>query len=488
MKQFLALSLSLSLLACGGDDGGGDNQGGPDGAPAQSVSIQDVQSDAMAVGTSVTLSGVVVTAVDAYGGRVGAIYVEEPDGGPFSGVVVNTSAVPAGLEVGSIVTVTGKKDEFALSDDMTGRTVTQIGNPQVTVTGSGTVPAPEVLDPRTLAADEVEAEKWEGVLVTFENVAFESLPRGVTSTDDTLLEARVTGPFPVQSALVEFPEGIAYRDCYASVTGVGDYFFDYKILPRSADDFVSGGTGCPAEEAVCDNGVDDDADGFEDCADFACFVADAADTGPNLCADDTATVIKAQDGTSIAFGEVIEIDSALVTARNRDWDEIWIQDSGSTADHNGLHVEAFRPVLADGKLPGTVVEGKKVKVVGLLRESYGETVLTNATVVVQTGNPPLSYRTAVDLTKFANVEDAASYEGQLVELTDVTVKSVGMYGQYTVTKGGGDLVVDDTLFSYDLPTADACLDLKGVILRNTYDDFYYLAPRSASDVGTGNGC
>ncbi|MBT8493830.1 MAG: hypothetical protein KJO07_12275, partial [Deltaproteobacteria bacterium] len=145
MKRSVYLCASLVsafAIACGGDDSG-DGGGGPDAAPAETVTIYDVQGEAMAVGTSVRVEDVVVTAVDTFGGRVGAIYVQEQAGGERSGVVVNTSTVPSGVEVGSIVTVTGVKDEFALNADMTGRTVTQIGSPTVTVTGSGTVPEPE---------------------------------------------------------------------------------------------------------------------------------------------------------------------------------------------------------------------------------------------------------------------------------------------------------------------------------------------------------
>src|SRR5512135_612823 len=120
ITSFIAFStLGLALVACRGSNnnktvdspGGGDTISG-------AVKIQDVQNDQMAPGTPVSLSGVVVTAIDNFGGKVGDIWVEEPEGGMFSGIHIykaDPTAV-AGLAVGDIVNVTGAvKDEFALS-------------------------------------------------------------------------------------------------------------------------------------------------------------------------------------------------------------------------------------------------------------------------------------------------------------------------------------------------------------------------------------
>src|SRR5688500_10864531 len=88
---FLAVSLSVALLGCRGDDGGDDqpgNDAGSDGTSGGDVTIQEIQNDAMASGTPVELRGVIVTAIDTYGDRTGEIFVSEPEGGPFSGVKV----------------------------------------------------------------------------------------------------------------------------------------------------------------------------------------------------------------------------------------------------------------------------------------------------------------------------------------------------------------------------------------------------------------
>src|SRR5262249_38652340 len=78
------------------------------GTSCTSVSIQDVQSDAMPPGTPVELHGVVVTAIDTFGGKTGDLWVEEPSGGPFSGIHVFGAPVAqvANLAVGDIVDIT----------------------------------------------------------------------------------------------------------------------------------------------------------------------------------------------------------------------------------------------------------------------------------------------------------------------------------------------------------------------------------------------
>src|SRR5687767_4581808 len=98
MKKLSVLCLFLVFAgACGrgGDDDGDGDNGGSDGGGDGDDTIFEVQSDDMPVGTAVTLKGVVVTAIDNYGSRRGGIYVQEPEGGAFSGVFVYLSGTEA---------------------------------------------------------------------------------------------------------------------------------------------------------------------------------------------------------------------------------------------------------------------------------------------------------------------------------------------------------------------------------------------------------
>src|SRR4051794_25352546 len=101
--RFIGLTAMVGMLAtgvaCRGNsnadddsttiDGGLLDDGGkaPDAGDGH-MTVYQVQNDAMQPGTAVTLSNVVVTAIDTFGARVGSIYVQELGGGPFSGVFV----------------------------------------------------------------------------------------------------------------------------------------------------------------------------------------------------------------------------------------------------------------------------------------------------------------------------------------------------------------------------------------------------------------
>src|SRR5690242_17896335 len=89
---FLTLAATVAAMgACrgGGDDDGDDDDDVPgidagpndDGSTPTGTTVKDVQDPAknMPKGTPVTLEGVIVTAIDTYGTRVGSIYVQDLD-------------------------------------------------------------------------------------------------------------------------------------------------------------------------------------------------------------------------------------------------------------------------------------------------------------------------------------------------------------------------------------------------------------------------
>jgi hypothetical protein len=263
-----------------------DGPSGPDapsGSPdAAGLRVQDVQNDAMPIDTPVRLAGVVVTAVDRYGSKIGAFWVEDPAGGAFSGVeVFGAQAADFDLlGLGDVVTIDhARKTEFASVNDTSGRTVTELApevgmTMSVTKTGVGTVPAPSIVDTTLMAAVPAEAEKWEGVLVEADNVRLgNTLVPAPPGADATNVEAPITGPIVLFSSMTKIDPAVYTREyCFAKLTGIVDYFFTYNLLPRTATDLGSAGTGCLGSEAVpfCANGQDDDHDGLIDCADPSC--------------------------------------------------------------------------------------------------------------------------------------------------------------------------------------------------------------------------
>ena len=220
--RLVLLMIALACFACRGDTNGDDagddatddaaddvaDDNGDDGG--DEVTIYDVQSEAMAVGTPVSLRGVVVVGVDTFGEDQGRVFVMEPEGGAFSGVMVFLrGGEGVGLVPGDVVDVVGgEKDEFSFNDDP--GSVTEIvapdgGSISITKTGTGEVPAAEVLVARELAADPDEAEKWEGVLIEFANVRVVDELAGV-GDDPTRQRTEVTGPFQIQSDLRSFDD------------------------------------------------------------------------------------------------------------------------------------------------------------------------------------------------------------------------------------------------------------------------------------------
>jgi len=277
----------LAKLATDGASNDGNSVDALVDAFDDSVKIQQVQSDAFPVGSPVHLHNVVVTAIDRYGVTAAYVWVEEPEGGAYSGVPVfdPPEAQLATLSVGDLVDVTNTvKTEFAFTSDTTGRTDTILnpvpnsGQPtNVIKVGTGVVPQPAVLDALSIGSmPEPQRSQawapWQGVLVTMSLVTAQQAPT-VSASDSTLQSFGITSAGKVISSLAAFPAGISTHSCLASVTGIVDYFMTYSLLPRDTASVVLGGVGCaPLENtmAECRDGRDNDGNGLVDCADPSC--------------------------------------------------------------------------------------------------------------------------------------------------------------------------------------------------------------------------
>lgn len=443
----LVLTLSAALCACRSDDTSTGDDAGAD-APGGSVRIQDVQNDSMAAGTPVALSGVIVTAIDMFGTKTGDIWVEEVGGGPFSGVHVFGAplAQVGALAVGDIVSIAGaEKDEFAyqgtggVGGDTSGRSITELkpvngGMMTVTKTGTGTVPAAEMVDAlaigqkATQAERDAEWEKWEGVLIKVTNVSAVTGARCVGSacSDMTLNSFDATGGVVVESALAAFPGtapgSVAKADCLAGVTGVVDYFFDYLLLNTSTANIMTGGTGCPVAEgashAVCSDTIDNDGNGFADCMDNGCVIGDSA-----CRAATTIPAIQAVTPTG-----PVELTDVFITGISFDKKSIWVASSLTAAPNQGVYIFRAQNGLA---LDNTFAVGSKVNVIGTVQEFNDDTMggtLTElnglkTTLVTAAGTVvPVVGQTAATLTVAAT---APTYESVLVTLTSVNLTALG---------------------------------------------------------------
>ncbi|MCE9572198.1 MAG: hypothetical protein K8W52_03495 [Deltaproteobacteria bacterium] len=432
------------------------------------VSIFDIQdpSNKVAIGASVTVRGVVVTAIDTFGVKTGGFWVEEPAGGAYSGVLVfgaSTTDVAA-LKVGDLVDITGAiKDEFALAADTSTNKTTELVKPMggaivVTKTGTGTVPTPSTVDAAAIAAlatpelQDAEWEKWEGVLITVEKAAALSAPEVIPSTtnpDPTFQKFAVTGSAFVESSLAAMPDpAVATGDCFASITGIGDYFFDYLILPRSTGEIVGGGSGCAALP--------------------------------------TATVVGVNTGTTGA----VTISEAYVTGVTFNKSNFWVQDALQAAPNNGIYVYRGNSSVPDVD-PG-VVPGAKIKITATTDSYMGLNELKTPTIEVLAAPGTLpSAITGSTVAQLTDVATAAPYQGALVTITNVKVTTApDANHRYVVTQGTSTIAVDDDIYRQD-PTIDTCFaSITGIVSLNTFDTppTRVILPTKAEDVVAGGTC
>lgn len=502
MRKLSLLALVLGLAACrGGDGDDGDDTPNPDSSVNGSdVTIQEIQNDAMVPGTPVNLKGVIVTAIDNYGMRTGDFWIQEPGGGEYSGVQVFGAPLDqvAALAVGDVVDISGaQKEEFALSSDMSGNTLTELeplngGMITVTKVSSGTAPAPQMVDALAIGqltdfmARHAEWEKWEGVPVTLTNVQAMSDAECITSmgncNDMTYRRFDLTGDIQAQSGLAEMPATVDRGDCFASITGIVTYFFDYQINPRTAAEFATGGTGCATENtmATCGDTIDNDGNGFTDCEDNQCIAA------ASTCRA-TTTISAIQTAATPPSGGV-ELNNVVVAAISKNLKNMWVQTNLTAAPNEGIYVRG------DGS-DITFTVGQRVSIIGTIDEfndSSGTETLTQLralSIAAGTGTTG----TVVPVTGTAAAAMATeSYESTLVTLTNVKVTAVGTTQGTGHTFGVGDAVQSPggTLIKTDddmhlLGTLNACYaTITGIWQYLPFNNSWGFLPLSA---GTGTG-
>jgi predicted extracellular nuclease len=479
----LFLGLSLVATACrGGGDDAGDDTPDPDGPPvAGEVTIQEVQSDTMASGTVIELKGVVVTAIDALGGGSGGFFVSEPEGGAFGGVKVFGASLDqvALLAPGDLVNITGAIKHEACTeaspcgtivfDDGAGLTEV-IGETQgslvVTKVGTGALPAPATVDAKALALlpskaeRDAEWEKYEGVLIKVINgrqltpvVTFGSNP----GKDDT--EFTLSSFAHVQSALFQLPDNLAAGTCYDSITGIGDFFFNYIIAPRSEADLVDGGTGCiPMATSVAD--------------------VQTAAIPPEL----------------VSLTNVVVTSTKLDTSMNMNQKGFWVSDAAQGAQNQGVLV--FMRAVA---IPAFVTVGARVNITAGVDEfdlgtpEVGDKVteLVVPTVTDGAGADVTPIPLVGDVNLMGDIGTAGEpFEGVLVTAEKVKVTNIAAgQGKVELTDlNGKKIIMDNEVFNFAAQDADTCYNLTGIMHVQVSDNVRTINPRSLTDMAITTGC
>jgi hypothetical protein len=304
------------------------------------------------------------------------------------------------------------------------------------------------------ATREAEWEKWEGVLITVINARQIAASRTFGMGVDQA-EFRISGIARVQSVLTDLPAGNAFGVCYDRITGVGDYFFNDLILPRSAADVAAGGTGC---RPLATNAV----------------MAQTADKPE--AANLTNVFVTARDDIGTSKG-------------------VWVADSLVAAANNGVFV------FTGGTLMAELVIGAQISVQGTIDEfdiapagmqPMGDTVteVTGGTPVVVAPAGALPTPIDVDPATLRDIgAPGEAYEGVLVRVTTMKVTAAGMFNQFELTSNNGTkIIMDDESFNV-APMVGTCYSsVTGVMHVQLTDNVRTINPRQASDVVVGTGC
>jgi hypothetical protein len=452
MRTLLHLCLCAAALWIAGGCGAVDNDGGS-GGDADSDSDSDTDSDGdadttiydlrqgnVAENTVVTLQGVIVTS--PVHTTEGAVFVEEPQGGQYSGIHVylwtEALAEHYGLMPGDVVTIKGEYAEFYGVSEIT------VQSPlDLEVTGTADVPAPALVDPADVATGGALAEAYESVLVKVQDVT-------VTDAD----------------------------------AGYGEFVLDDSL--HVADFFFDGGEGPSGPNVLV---ADDDT--FDSITGISLFAFDEFTLGPRFLEDyqgldhQETTIYDVQQGL-IDENTSVLIESAVVTSPVHETDQLVYVQELEGGPYSGILLYLYSEVIDAVDLqPGDEIafSGEYLE---YFEMSEIEVTSVDDLVMLGSGSAPAPEVVAAADIATGGV-DCEAYESVLVQVQDVTVTddSIG-YGSFVVTD---DLIVDDFFFTSDdgpsgaMPAVavdDVFTTLSGP-LTYAYDEFRLL-PRDATDM------
>jgi len=200
--------------------------------------IQDTSSpDHPSENSLVKIENVVVTGGQFNTSNLYAIFVQEKNGGPYSGILVayqKTSGFGP-FVAGDVVTIEGTYKEYY---DMS-----EISATSIVKTDSGYNIDPIVVKPEDVATGGTDSEKYEGVLIKVENVeVIDANPDA--SIEKDYKEFMITGNLRVNDKYsYSYTANRNVGDKFDYIIGILDYdFSNFKINPRSDDDLaLSGG-------------------------------------------------------------------------------------------------------------------------------------------------------------------------------------------------------------------------------------------------------
>ena len=362
-------------------------------------------------GTSVTVAGVIVTAVGPDG-----FWVEEPAGGEWSGIYIYDigELAPGGLAIGDELAISGETDEYYDYSQLSNLT-------SVTRTGTGlTVPGPDIVPACDIGSFGAYSENWEGVLVQVVDPA-------VTDTNPDAPgdygEFEVDGCLRVDDLFYEYDPFMG--ETFDSIAGILNYAFsEWKLEPRDCEDFFP----------------------------------DVCGPGPEIY-----TIYQLQNTADPGYpgtGVAVTIENAIVTAVSSRG--FWIEEPAGGM-WSGVYVYDQYTELA----PADLAAGDEVTIDGTVIEYYDLTEISPLTSVVRTATgltvPGPDVVDSCDVGTEGSLKE--NWEGVLVQVLDPVVTNENPddpddFGEFEVD---GCLRVDDTLYEYVAVLDEVFTSITGVL-------------------------
>src|SRR4051812_48756068 len=163
MKKYLSLVLGLGVAAmaaaaCTGGTTGPATGASPTPSTSSGTSIHDVQTGVVSSNSTVTLNGVVITAIQP--GTHNNFWAQDVGGGTYSGIYFydKTNSVDPGYAIGDTVNVTGSVQNFYGDLELNVTSYSKVS--------SGATPTMDSITINQIDDTDTKARPWNGCLVS----------------------------------------------------------------------------------------------------------------------------------------------------------------------------------------------------------------------------------------------------------------------------------------------------------------------------------
>lgn len=429
--------VSLALVSgCVGfiDDGGNEEVGDTDGTTTGGdgdgdLTIYEIQEGAamgtFTDGTQVSVKGVIVTSPLSVEGSL--VFVEEPEGGPWSGISLylwDETVMGVSLQPGDVIDVVGEYTEFYDNSQIVVKAPTDI-----MVIGSDGIPGPD-----TISASATDLEQWEGVRVEVQDAVVEQ-------ANDGFGQYLLAGGLKIGNLYIELPS-VQAGATFSSIAGPLAYSFEeFKVVPTSLDDI--------------------------------------GELTPGPDPEQDTSIFDVQMGV-VPPGTYVKLEDVVVSSLTTFTGDTFFVQEPEGGEYSGLQVFVPDAAAID------IVPGQTVTLVGTVDEFFDMTQIevANAKITV-TGFDTAPFPAVIAdpaTIAFDAAATAEPWESVIVQVENVTVTNDMLeFGEFEVS---GGVRVDDLFFNmnnWTVPPVDTAFTSITGPLVYSFESFK-ISPRDAEDL------